>query len=123
MSETCTGLVRAAAGSVCLRTKRQHILVMMTLHHAVASHLAVLVGLRARAALVVGASAGHAVGSIGAIMRRLDHRRKLQLLVIRVVALVTSMIARLITLSIAEDLFVELHHLVHLMMALRSGRR
>lgn len=55
---------------------------MVTLHHAVASHLAVLVGLLARATLVISACAGHAVGSVGAIVRRLDHRRKLQLLVI-----------------------------------------
>ena len=82
MSETCTGLVRAATSSVRLRRKRQHILMMVTLHHAVASHLTVLVGLRARAALVVSAGARHTVGSVGAIVRRLDHRRKLQLLVV-----------------------------------------
>lgn len=97
---------------------------MMTLHHAVASHLAVLVGLLASATLVIGACTGHAVGSVGAIVRRLDHRRKLQLLVVRVVALVTSVTTRsLIALSIAQDLFVELHNLVHLMVALRARRR
>ena len=79
---------------------------VMSLHHAIACHLAVLVGLRASATLVVGTGAGHAVGSIRPVMRRLDHRRKLQLLVVRIVALVTGVTWSLITLSIAQNLFI-----------------
>ena len=121
--QTGARLIGSATSRVGLWRQREHVLMVVALHHAGASHLAVLVGLRARASLVVGASTRHAVGAIRSIMRRLNHGRKLQLLVVRVVALVTSVAARLITLPISEDLFVELHNLVHLMMTSRSRRR
>jgi hypothetical protein len=53
----------------------------------------------------------HAVGPFRSILWRLDHRRQLKLLVVRIITFVS-----VVPLSVSEDFLVELNHLVHLVM-------
>lgn len=66
--------------------------------------------------LVVGTRCGYAVRSIGPVLRCLDHWWQLQLLVVGIVALISS-----VTFPIAENLLVQLYHLVRLVVAAAVG--
>ena len=55
---------------------------------------------------------GYAISSVRSILRSLDHRRQLELLVVRIVALVS-----IVALSVSEDLLIQLDDLVSLVAA------
>jgi hypothetical protein len=88
------GLGRDAIGSLSPRGQGQHISLVLII-----TLLGILHG---------SGGTGHTVGPISPILRRLDHGWQLQLLIVRVIALVPS-----IPLPVAHDLLVQ-DHLLHL---------
>lgn len=108
MSHAASCAVRRGVG---LRRERQHVL-MVAVYQVIGRDLVSKPSCPAVGATSVSmSSCWHAVGPFRSILWRLDHRRQLKLLVVRIITFVS-----VVPLSVSEDLLVELNHLVHLVM-------